>query len=111
MKFQDPEELDKKIQLYFATEKEEDWTWTGLALFLDTDKRTLVDYREERPEFMPSLKRAMLKIENGYEKDLKHHGRTGTIFALKNLDWKDKSELDSNIKGELNIGGIKIVDA
>jgi len=33
-----------------------------------------------------------------YELDLKKHGRTGTIFALKNLDWKDKSEVDQNTR-------------
>ena len=32
---------------------------------------------------------------------------TMTIFHLKNnYDWKDKSEIDSNVKGELNIASL-----
>ena len=36
-------------------------------------------------------------VESSYEIDLKKHGRSGTIFALKNFDWKDKSEVDNTI--------------
>jgi hypothetical protein len=60
-----------------------------------------VDYREERPEFMPPLKKALLRVENGYEIDLKKSGRTGTIFALKNFDWKDKTETESTSQVKL----------
>lgn len=102
LKFQSVEELDQRIALYFSNTPEEDWTWTGLALWLDVDKHTLTNY-SDREEFSTSIKNAMLKVENGYEKDLKHSGRTGTIFALKNFDWKDKSEVDQNVKGDLNL--------
>lgn len=37
-------------------------------------------------------------MEYSYEKDLKEKGNTGTIFALKNFDWKDKSEVDTTNK-------------
>lgn len=93
LKFQSLDELQPKIDEYFTITPKDEWTWTGLALFLETDKEVLKDYRE-RPEFSASLKNAMMKIENGYEIDLKKHGRTGTIFALKNFDWKDKNETD-----------------
>lgn len=99
LKFTDVEELDLKIEEYFNKTEKDEWTWTGLALYLDTDKWTLKDYRDEegnRKGFSPSLKRALSRIENGYEVDLKKHGRTGTIFALKNFDWKDKTEQDIN---------------
>ncbi len=92
LKFQSVEELQKKIDAYFEVTSKDEWTWTGLALFLDTDKETLKDYRENREGFIAPLKNAMLKVENGYEIDLKKHGRTGTIFALKNFDWKDKND-------------------
>lgn len=98
LKFNDPEALQAKIDLYFEATLEQDWTWTGLALALDTDKEVLTSYKH-RPDFSDSIKRAMLKVENGYEKDLKHHGRTGTIFALKNFDWKDRQETDITTKG------------
>lgn len=99
LKFQTVEELQKMIDKYFEVTNPDEWTWTGLALYLDTDKKTLMDYRE-REEFIPSLKNALLKVENGYEIDLKKHGRTGSIFALKNFDWKDKTETDLTTKGE-----------
>ena len=92
LKFQSVEELQVNIDAYFEVTNKDEWTWTGLALFLHTDKETLKDYRENRAEFVAPLKTAMLKVENGYEVDLKKHGRTGTIFALKNFDWKDKNE-------------------
>lgn len=99
LKFKTPEELELSIQAYFATIPQSEWTWTGLALFLDTSKETLREYKE-RPEFVDSLKKALLKVENSYELDLKKHGRAGTIFALKNFDWKDKRELEVSPGGE-----------
>lgn len=92
LKFQSVDELQKMIDEYFEVTGKDEWTWTGLALHLDTDKWTLTNYREQREEFSAPLKKAMLKVEQSYEVDLKKHGRTGTIFALKNFDWKDKVE-------------------
>lgn len=92
LKFQDVDELKVQIDRYFNETPKDEWTWTGLALYLDTDKETLKDYRENRADFIAPLKNAMLKVENGYELDLKKSGRTGTIFALKNFEWKDKTE-------------------
>ena len=94
-----PEELQKEIDLYFETTPKDEWTITGLALALNTYRQTLL-YYEERDEFYDTVKKAKQRIENGYELDLKKHGRTGTIFALKNFDWKDKSETDVTTKGE-----------
>lgn len=98
LKFKTVEDLDSKIADYFAVTPEDKWTWTGLALHLDTDKWTLTNYRD-RPEYSASIKKALLKVENGYEIDLKKSGRPGTIFALKNFDWKDKSEQELYGKG------------
>lgn len=94
LKFQDVDELKVQIDRYFNETPKDEWTWTGLALYLDTDKETLKDYRENRADFIAPLKNAMLKVENGYELDLKKSGRTGTIFALKNFEWKDKTETE-----------------
>jgi len=102
LKFKTVEEMQEKIDAYFKDTPEEEWTWTGLALALDTSRETLREYKE-RPEYVDSLKKALMKVENGYEKDLKKHGRTGSIFALKNFNWKDKSEVDNTIKGTLSL--------
>ncbi|HLP48352.1 MAG TPA: terminase small subunit, partial [Candidatus Kapabacteria bacterium] len=93
LKFGSLAELQSKINEYFETTLKDEWTITGLALALDTTRQTLCNY-EEKDEFLDTIKKAKLKVENGYEVDLKKHGRTGTIFALKNFDWKDKTEVD-----------------
>jgi len=70
-------------------------TITGLALALNfCDKSTLYDYGK-KPEFSHSIKKAILIVENGYEKALKMNNATGSIFALKNMGWIDKTESDN----------------
>lgn len=105
LKFQTVEELQSMIDFYFENTPKEEWTITGLALALDTHRSVLIDYgsgkydKEDR-EFSNTVKKAKLKVENGYEIDLKKYGRSGTIFALKNFDWKDKTETDVTSGGE-----------
>lgn len=93
LKFNNLEELEKRISDYFASTPREEWTITGLAIALDTCRQTLLNY-EEKDIFLDTIKRAKLFVENSYEIDLKKHGRTGTIFALKNFDWKDQTQTD-----------------
>jgi hypothetical protein len=99
LKFKTVEELDQAINGYFDNTPKDEWTWTGLALYLDTSRQTLINYKE-RPEFFDSIKKGLERVENGYEIDLKKSGRTGTIFALKNFDWKDKNETDITSAGK-----------
>ena len=101
LKFKTIEELEPLIEKYFTDTPKDEWTITGLALALDTSRKTLLEYEERSDEFSNTIKRAKEIVENGYEIDLKKHGRTGTIFALKNFDWKDKTEVDQNVKGQL----------
>ena len=93
LKFQSTEELEAKINAYFASEPEERWTITGLALALDTSRETLCEY-SERPEFVDAVKRAKLKVENAYELSLRKNGRAGDIFGLKNFGWRDQQDLN-----------------
>jgi len=93
-------DLDSKIQDYFDVTPKDEWTWTGLALHLGTSRETLREYKE-RPEYVDSLKKALLKVENSYEIDLKKSGRSGTIFALKNFGWVDKTEVDNTLHGDV----------
>lgn len=89
----------------------ERYSITGLALALDTTRQTLVNY-EAKDEFIDAIKKAKLRVENQYEIALQKSGKSGDIFALKNFDWKDKSETDITSKGE-KIDGItvKMIDA
>jgi len=96
LKFDNIEELEDKINQYFKTTPDEELTITGLALALDCDRRTLLNY-ENRDEFFPTIKKAKTIVENSYERALRKNGRTGDIFALKNFGWQDKQEIDSSI--------------
>jgi hypothetical protein len=103
LKFETVEILQEQIDKYFKDTPKDEWTITGLALALNTSRKVLCEY-EYKDEFSNAIKRAKLVVENGYEIDLKKSGRTGTIFALKNFDWKDKNETDLTTLGEKIVG-------
>src|SRR3990167_624058 len=105
LKFETEEILKELIESYFNNTPKDEWTITGLALALDTSRKVLVEY-EDKDEFSNTVKKAKLIVENGYEIDLKKHGRSGTIFALKNFDWKDKTEQDINLSGADKLGSM-----
>lgn len=104
LKFKSPEELEGKINLYFAKceEKGEKPFITELAYYLDTSRETLREYKE-RPEFVDTIKRALIRCEMALEKNL-IEGKvnpTGSIFNLKNnYGWKDKTEQDITSAGK-----------
>ena len=76
-------------------------TVTGLCLALGFDsKDTLYAYRDKEGFSYP-IKKALLIVENGYEKALRENQPTGSIFALKNMGWKDKTEVEQS--GNLSI--------
>lgn len=69
-------------------------TMTGLAMFLGfASRQSFYDY-EKKDEFSYTIKKARLRIENEYEKQLYMDKCTGAIFALKNMGWKDKTETE-----------------
>lgn len=80
--------------------QKEPFTISGLAVFLGTNRQTLLNY-EETDEFFDTIKQAKAKIEAYTEKQLyndKARNTTGIIFNLKNnYGWSDKQEVDTNI--------------
>jgi hypothetical protein len=91
--YETPEELREKCIAFFerCEEKKEKATVTGLCLFLGFASRSsLDDYDKRGDEFSYIIKRAKLAVENSYEMS----GGTFDIFALKNMGWKDKTEMD-----------------
>ena len=78
-------------------------TISGLAIFLGFESRqSLYDY-EKRDEFSYTIKRARLFIEREYEEQLQVGNTTGAIFALKNMGWKDRTEVENtNLNIEAN---------
>jgi hypothetical protein len=97
-KYNSPEELQREIDKYF--ESESIYTITGLALFLGFESRqSLFDYGK-REEYSYIIKRAKLKVENGYEMDLRSDKPTGSIFALKNMGWHETAKTDITTNGK-----------
>lgn len=108
-KYETVEELEYVIDGYFATcmATEIHPTVTGLALALDLDRRSLVNYGE-REEFMPAIKRARARVENYIEQTLLEGKATaGAIFNLKNnFGWIDEKQ--HNVSGELGVRSVKV---
>lgn len=71
------------------------FTISGLSYFLGFESRqSFYDY-EEKDNFTYIIKRARNFIEKEYEKLLQSGQCTGSIFALKNMGWSDKTEIES----------------
>ena len=91
-KYNNKEELIDAIQLYFdeCIESEIKGTITGLTLRLGFCSRSsLRDYEKMNEEYSHIIRRAKLAVQNCYEQSGTHFD----IFALKNMGWKDKSEV------------------
>ena len=104
MKYKTVEELQAAVDNYFAVdafmpaasgETEYLPTMAGLALSLDVDRRTIVNYSHNE-EYFPTIRKARAKIESFIETRLYGNNVTGCIFNLKNnFDWKDKQEVET----------------
>lgn len=87
-------ELKNKVDQYI--EETEKPTLAGLAYFLEIDRQTLYNYAE-KDQFFDIIKKARNFIEARYEQELVYSANpTGKIFALKNMGWQDKSEVESS---------------
>lgn len=106
VKWQTVEEVQEGIAGYIKGTPMDMWTWTGLCVYLDTTRETMSEY-EKKPQFSDSLKKAKQLIEHAYELRLIARGNAGDIFALKNFGWKDKQEIEGNIKSDLTINVVK----
>lgn len=102
------DELETRVRTYLNRER---ITLSGLALYLGIDRQTLYNYKE-RDEFFDIIKKARESVEATYEERLIYEGGpTGVIFALKNMGWTDKQEIDQKTEHSGNIGfnGIQVV--
>jgi hypothetical protein len=105
--FKTVEEFHHKVEEYFRfiqgeksgrkwIRKPEPPTVTGLALFVGFESRqSFYDY-EKDGQFSYTVKKARLRVENAYEKGLHAAFPAGSIFALKNFGWADKTEVTNN---------------
>lgn len=88
-------DMQKKIDAYFneCDLKGKPYTICGLALAIDLDRKSLLNYSEDN-EFFHTIKKAKQKCEAYAEEQLYLGKNTaGVIFNMKNnYNWKDKSE-------------------
>lgn len=101
LKFETPDALKKVLDAYFKETPFEQWTMTGLALAAGS-KKTLQNY-QAKPEYTEIVDHARLRVENSYEVSLRTKACTGAIFALKNMGWSDKQEIETDGKLEIVI--------
>lgn len=95
LKYKTLKDMQPLIDTYFDETPVTQQTITGLAMALDTDRTTLINY-EKRDQFFDAIKRAKTRIENAYELSLRVRGGAGDIFGLKNFGWTDKTEVENS---------------
>lgn len=106
-----PEELETMCESYFleCQENKERPTVTGLALFLGYCSKQSIYDNIDKPIFSYPLKKSLLRIENALERKLENNSVAGVIFALKNMGWKDKTEVEQSGNVGLNITGMQVL--
>lgn len=98
LKYKTPDDLRRVIEQYLNNTDPKEYTITGLALAVGS-KQLLSDY-QKRKDYKAIVNEARLIVENSYEKDLRtNKSPTGSIFALKNMGWRDRVETEVTGKG------------
>jgi hypothetical protein len=110
LKFVSVDALQKQIDNYFMNLAAEHRppTITGLALALDTTRRTLIDYQND-DEYSHTIEKAKARIENFVEEKLfdRNTPTAGAIFNLtNNYGWQNKQYSDNKTE---NTGTMTIV--
>ena len=103
-KFKTVTELDCVIDRYFESLKyidennQERMAQPGIAELAYElgfcSRQSIYDYKGKE-DFSYSIKRALLFIESWHEKNSCGRNPTGSIFIMKNMGWKDKTEVDN----------------
>ena len=104
--FKSVEEVEEKINAYFkyCEDKDKPYTMSGLAYYLDVDRKTIVNYTKDE-DYFPTIKKARDRVQMQLEENalLNKSNPTFTIFNLKNnFDWKDKIETNTENFEQIN---------
>ena len=103
-KFNSAEELQNRIDDYISQceEDEKPMTYSGIAYHLGfASRQSIWEYSKRTDELSLPIKRAMLRIEQSYEEGLYGRSPTGSIFALKNRGWSDRTEIEHSVNTEV----------
>lgn len=96
-KYSNPDDIREIGATYFAEceEKDKPPTMAGLALRLGfVDRQSIYDY-EKRPLFSCVIKELRTRVEEYHESRLAGQTCTGSIFWLKNHQWRDERQTDN----------------
>lgn len=89
--------MEKAVDEYLTNTPVAQITITGLCMWLGfVSKQSLYDY-EKREGFSYPVLKARLAVENSYEITLRTVAAPGSIFALKNMGWKDKTTTEHEL--------------
>ena len=107
--FNTPDQMQKKIDAYFAEcdSSQTPYTIADLCLFLGfAETQQLWGYQDRYEDFADTVKKARLRVEGQRERALmappKGSFPAGVIFALKNCHgWRDKSEVEQHVKSDV----------
>lgn len=96
-KYSSVKQMQAAIDEYFTTTVKT--TICGLALHLGfVSRQSLLDYEGYSEEFFDTIKTAKSRIEAYYEEHLVENNAAGSIFALKNFNWKDSHDVNLDDK-------------
>jgi hypothetical protein len=99
-KYSDPNVLATAIDSYFVGNERP--TICGLALHLGfVSRQSFLDYIERGQEFSDVIKNGKCRVEQSYESNLYNDKPVGSIFALKNMGWRDKQDVEQS--GEVTL--------
>ena len=95
-KYTEEEIFKMKCDDYFkyCDKKKKPYTMSGLALYLDMDRRSLLNYSKDE-KFFPTIKKARDRVENFVEERLFDTRAAGIIFNLKNnFGWIEEQKIN-----------------
>lgn len=107
-KYKNVEELNNLIDEYFrfCDQNHRPYTITGLALWLDMDRKGLLRYEKDyEDEFCHAITRAKERVQEFVECCLFKKGiAQGVIFNLKNnFGWEEKQNVDATVSNTVTI--------
>lgn len=126
LKFKSPEEMQDKIDAWVESCWEDQlrkdgsikrvqstpYTVSGLALALECDPRTIINY-ETKDEFFPIIKRAKNMVLNNIETGALSgkYNPAAAIFNMKaNFGMQDKLTIDTNVSGSITLNDADLGD-
>jgi len=102
--YKTPEDLKAAVDDYVAKTTVAERTVTGLVIHLGFNSRHAFYRQKERgEEFLNIVSYAKLFVENSYEISLRGTAATGSIFALKNMGWRDSVQLSGDDENPVKV--------